>query len=165
MSSGGRVAAVTATVITCALFITTTFVGNDSWFPAAPFRMFATAAPSDGEIEILRVEAVTATGDRFLLTQDNSGVRPAEVEGHADAMARDPELVRRLGDGFVARHPHGPEPVAIEIIYTKLEVEDGSLTGQCREVVQAGWYSDGPVPPSDGSRSTTSCSRGITSAW
>lgn len=161
----GRTACVAATLGVCLLLVVASLVGNDSWFPAAPFRMFARASTTDGNIKILRVEAVDANMERFLLTQDNSGIRWAEVEGHARRMRSDPNLVRKLGDSYAAPAGETTHLLAIEVIYTLLEVKNGSLTGQCREVVEAAWYLDGPVPPSDGSASPSSCARGITSTW
>lgn len=165
MSMGGKIAGIAVTAICTLLMLTTTAVGNDSWFPFAPMRMFATAADPNGIIEILRVEAVNENGQRMLLTQQNSGIRWAEVDGQKDQMAEDPELVKTLADAY---HHHGPYKsrlVAVEVLVSNYYLEGGELTGRCETVLAASWYEDEPPPPTDGSLSPTSCERGLTSTW
>lgn len=165
MSSGGKIAGITVTLLCALLMFATTAVGNDSWFPFAPMRMFATAANPNGIIEILRVEAVNENGQRMLLSQQNSGIRWAEVDGQRDAMAEDPELVKTLADAYAHHGPKKPALIAVEILVSNYYLENGSLTGRCETVLAASWYVGEPPPPTDGSLSPTSCERGLTSTW
>lgn len=165
LSPAGLVATVSVTIMCTLLMIVTTAAGNDSWFPFAPMRMFATAADPNGFIEILRVEAVNENGQRMLLSQENSGVRWAEVDGQKDAMAEDPELVKQLADAYAHHGPQKPKLIAVEVIVSNYYLEDGSLTGECDTIVAASWYAGEKPPPTDGSLSPTSCERGLTSTW
>ncbi len=165
MSMGGKIAGIAVTVVCTVLMLATTAVGNDSWFPFAPMRMFATAANPNGIVEILRVEAVNDKGQRMLLTQQNSGVRWAEVDGQKDDMAEDPELVKTLADAYHHHGPHKAPLIAVEVLVSNYHLKDGQLTGECETILAASWYAGEPPPPTDGSLSPTSCERGLTSAW
>ncbi|GAA4922541.1 hypothetical protein LX16_5012 [Stackebrandtia albiflava] len=164
MRLGARVTALAVTTVCALVMFATTAWGNDSWFPFAPMRMFATAADPNGVIEILRVEAVNENGQRMLLSQENSGIRWAEVDGQRDKMAEDPMLVKTLADAYHHHGPHKPKLIAVEILVSNYQLEDGSLTGECDTVLAASWYEDEVPPPTDGSLSPLSCERGF-SSW
>ena len=162
ISRRARIAWLIATFGLSTLLVATTFVGDDSWFPAAPFRMFSYTVAPDGQIEIYRVEGVNANGTRMLLGEQKTGLRWADIMGQADAMADDPSLVQNIADSYDAKHPHHAKMVAVELIFAVYDLEGGSLSGKCEDKVIASWYAAGTEKPapSDGSLSPSSCSQG-----
>ncbi|MGH8795138.1 MAG: hypothetical protein ACRDXX_21170 [Stackebrandtia sp.] len=162
-----RALCITATVVVTVAFAAGTVSADDNWFPFAPMRQFSHGVDADGEIEVYRVEGVNAHDSRFLLSQGKTGMRWAEIEGQKDEMAEDPMLAKDIAEAYEERNPHKPEVIAVELIFAVYDLEDGSLTGECKETVVASWYHDEYPKPavSTGELSPRSCSQGVVAEW
>ena len=81
----GRRVRVVATLITGVLLLAGTLWGTDDDFPFGPFRMYSTAPDPNGAARDTRVEGVDADGRTVAITEGNSGIRRAEIEGQQQA--------------------------------------------------------------------------------
>src|SRR5919202_3379811 len=97
LSRRGRAVRVAVTGIAAALLLAGTLWGQDDDFPFGPFRMFATAPGPDADAPDTRVEGVDITGRTVLLTEANSGLRRAEIEGQERAYVEHPDRLRQVG--------------------------------------------------------------------
>src|SRR5689334_22887649 len=99
-SARGRTARMVITVIGVAVLLAGTLFGTDDHFPFGPFRMFATTNAWSEPISIARAEVVDAQGRVIVLTEANSGVRRAEVEGQLDRFRSAPSALAGLGEAY-----------------------------------------------------------------
>lgn len=131
-----RVAATAAVFIA---LLTGTLAGTDDHFPLGPFRMFATTNKWDEPVSVARAEIVDSAGTRIELTEANSGVRRAEIEGQLDEFRGNPPLLKSLASAYQARHPGGPRPVAVIVMLRHHELSRHGPTGRWRDEVVAAW--------------------------
>src|SRR5919112_5772690 len=105
LSTRGRTIRVAVTLAGVVLLLLGTFWGQDDDFPFGPFRMYSTAPDPDADAPDTRVEGVDTTGRTVLLTEANSGLRRAEIEGQQQAYVDHPEGLRQ---GAIAYAAHSP---------------------------------------------------------
>ncbi|MEV0649669.1 hypothetical protein AB0I28_30875 [Phytomonospora sp. NPDC050363] len=139
LTTRGRLVRVLIALVGMAALASGTLYGQDDWFPLAPFRMFSTTDDPNKPVDIARVDAIDVTGARFELTERNSGVRRAEVEGQMAALKADPALVAAIAAAYEQHSPDAPELVRIEIIVEHHELKDGSATGVVVDEVVTAW--------------------------
>lgn len=140
LSRRGLAVRVLATVIGAALLLGGTLRGSDDDFPFGPFSMFAGVNRLDDPAPDTRVEAVAADGTRLLLTERNTGIRRAEIEGQMDRMATDPALLAAVVRAYQERHPTAPRLVSATVVVRWHELKGGEPTGVYRDEVRASWH-------------------------
>ena len=139
LSPTGRIVRVLVALTGMVALAAGTLYGQDDWFPLAPFRMFSTTDDPNKPVDIARVDAVDETGARFEVTERNSGVRRAEVEGQMAALKADPNLVAAIATAYREHNPGAPALVLIEVIVEHHELSGGSVTGVVVDEVVASW--------------------------
>ena|SRR5689334_4238710 len=139
LTARGRWIRVAATVICGVLLLGGTLYGVDDDFPFGPFRMYATAPDPNGDAKDTRVEGVDVNGRTVQLTEGNSGIRRAEIEGQEGAYVADPA---RLADVAAAYAQHTPEAAAlreVRIVVRWHDIEHARPTGTYHDQVIADW--------------------------
>jgi len=135
----GRAARLTATAAGAVLLLLGTFAGQDDHFPFGPFRMYSTAPGPDDDAPDTRVEGVDATGRTVVLTEANSGLRRAEIEGQQHAYESDPSRLRQVAAAYAEKSPSAPPLREVRIVIRWAGVEDSRPTGETRDEVVARW--------------------------
>src|SRR3954464_15118680 len=80
-------------------FVAGSVVGQDTWWPFSPWRMFSTSTPPSGAVVAMAVEVRTATDPRGRpadLPPSSIGLNRAEVEGRVPQIQSEPERLRTL---------------------------------------------------------------------
>jgi hypothetical protein len=113
------------------LVLAGTIWGSDDDFPAGPFRMYATAARTTGNVRTAELWGVRADGVRVLLEAHDVGLRRAELEGQLPRFRAEPDLLAAL-----AR----PEYVEIRLEERVRPVVDRRVSGEERRVLIASWH-------------------------
>lgn len=139
MSAWGRAARLVVTALVAIALLTGTVAGDDVDFPFGPFRMYSTTDRVDAPVDSTRVEAVDASGRRLELTGELSGLRRAEIEGHAAAFRRNPTLLADVAEAYDRRHPDRPPVVQVTIVVRRYALQGGVPTGSYRDTVLATW--------------------------
>jgi hypothetical protein len=139
----GKAVRITVTTVVLALVTATTFWGADDFFPFAPFKMYSFSKELDGWAGSTRLEAVNEEGERFSLTAAATGFRRAEMEGQKSRFVDDPSLLAHIAEAYENANPHKPEIVTVEIVESRYRLEDGYVTGEVIEVVEASWTREG----------------------
>jgi hypothetical protein len=127
------------TVVVAALLLFGTLWGQDDMFPFGPFRMYATADKLNAPVANTRFELVDTTGSVVELTQDNTGIRRAEIEGQLTRFQRDPALLKVIDQAYVARNPHAAAAVTVRIIVRWEDLKGGVPTGAYHDQTIATW--------------------------
>lgn len=135
----GRRIRVIMTIIVAAVLLFGTLWGQDDMFPFGPFRMYATADKLNAPVADTRFELVDTTGATVELTQNNTGIRRAEIEGQLGRFRTDPSLLRVIDEAYVARNPKAPTAVTVRIVIRWEELKGGVPTGASRDETIATW--------------------------
>jgi hypothetical protein len=135
----GRLSRLVSTGIGLLLLLAGTAVGTDDHFPFGPFRMYATTNRWDEPISVARAEVVDESGARIELTEGNSGVRRAELEGQLGRFRADPALLDGLARAYRDRNPTAPRPVEVTVLLRHHEIGHRGPTGRWRDEVVANW--------------------------
>lgn len=139
LSHRGRRARIVATVVGVALLLAGTLVGTDDDFPFGPFRMFATTNSWDEPIRTARAEIITTDGGTIELTEHNSGVRRAELEGQLDRFRAEPSRLAPLAAAYRARNPDADRPASVTVLVRNHEIGRTGPTGHYTDEVVATW--------------------------
>jgi hypothetical protein len=140
LSRRGLGVRVLATLLGAALLLGGTLWGSDDDFPFGPFSMFAGVNRLDDPAPDTRVEAVAADGTHLLLTERNTGIRRAEIEGEMDRMAADPALLGAVVRAYQERNPAAPPILSATVVIRWHELKGGEPTGVYRDEVKASWH-------------------------
>jgi hypothetical protein len=135
----GRAVRVAATALGAALLLAGTLWGQDDHFPFGPFRMYSTAPDPDADAPDTRVEGVDAAGRTIVLTEANSGLRRAEIEGQQQAYEDDPARLRQVALAYAERNPGGAPLTEVRIVIRWVGIQDSRPTGTTRDEVIATW--------------------------
>jgi len=135
----GRSIRVAVTLVVTAVLLYGTVRGQDDLFPFGPFRMYATADRLNSPVADTRFELVDTTGTVVELTQDNTGIRRAEIEGQLGRFQKDPALLKVVDDAYVSRNPRAPAAVTVRIIVRWDYLKNGTPTGAYRDQTIATW--------------------------
>jgi hypothetical protein len=139
LSPRGRTTRIVITVLGVALLLAGTLFGTDDHFPFGPFRMFATTNEWSEPISIARAEVVDVEGRTIVLTEGNSGVRRAEVEGQLDRFRREPAALAGLADAYRAHNPSAPKVVRVAVVIRHHEISRSGPTGHYTDETVAEW--------------------------
>ena len=135
---GRRLRAI-ATLIAGMLLLAGTLWGTDDDFPFGPFRMYSTAPDPNGDARDTRVEGVDADGRTVAVTEGNSGIRRAEIEGQQAAYVADPARLSGVAAAYESHSPGAPELRTVRIVVRWHGIEHARPTGQWRDEVVAEW--------------------------
>ena len=139
LSRRGRAVRVAVTAIGAAVLLAGTLWGQDDDFPFGPFRMYATAPDPNADAPDTRVEGVDAAGRTVPLTESNSGLRRAEIEGQQQAYVDHPGRLRHVAIAYAARNPGAAPLKTVRIVIHWVGIEDARPTGTSYEQVVAQW--------------------------
>jgi hypothetical protein len=139
LSSRGRAVRVAVTAIGAAVLLAGTLWGQDDDFPFGPFRMYATAPDPNADAPDTRVEAVDTTGRTVQLTEWNTGLRRAEIEGQQQSYVDHPQRLRQVAIAYAARNPGAAPLSTVRIVIRWVGIQDARPTGTSYDEVVAQW--------------------------
>ncbi len=139
LSRRGLRARVLSTFAGLLLLLAGTLWGQDDHFPFGPFRMYSTAPDPNGAAKDARVEAVDVTGRTVVITEANSGIRRAEIEGQQQQYVETPSRLSRIAEAYGQRRPTAPALREVRIVIRWHGVQDSRPTGTYRDEVIAAW--------------------------
>jgi hypothetical protein len=135
----GRWIRVAFTAAAAVLLLLGTFWGQDDDFPFGPFRMYSTAPDPNAAAKDTRVEGVDVAGKVVPLTESNSGIRRAEIEGQQVAYVADPARLREVADAYAERNPAAPALHEVRLVIRWHGVRHSRPTGTWTDQVIADW--------------------------
>jgi len=139
LTARGRWIRVVATVICGGLLLAGTVAGVDDDFPFGPFRMYATGPDPNGDAKDTRVEGTDVDGRTVQITEGNSGIRRAEIEGQEGAYVATPSRLAEVASAY-AQHTPGATPLrAVRIVVRWYGIEHARPTGKYHDQVIAEW--------------------------
>jgi hypothetical protein len=139
LSRQGRAARVAGTAICAVLLLAGTLWGVDDDFPFGPFRMYATAPGPDEDAPDTRVEGVDTTGRTVVLTERNSGLRRAEIEGQQQAYVENPSRLKQVALAYADQTPGAAPLREVRIVIHWVDIEHARPTGTSHDEVIARW--------------------------
>ena len=139
LSARGRAVRVVVTALGALLLLAGTLWGQDDHFPFGPFRMYSTAPDPDAPAPDTRVEGVDAAGRTVVLTEANSGIRRAEIEGQQHRYVDDPARLRQVALAYADRTPGAPPLVEVRIVVRWQGISDARPTGTSTDQVVVRW--------------------------
>ncbi len=135
----GRAARMLVTLFGGVLLLAGTLWGQDDHFPFGPFRMYSTGGAPDAPAPDTRVEGVDARGAVVVLTERNSGIRRAEIEGQQQSYAAEPARLRQLATAYAVRNPGAAALVEVRIVIRWHGVRDSRPTGTYSDQTVVRW--------------------------
>jgi hypothetical protein len=135
----GRAVRVAVAALGTALVLAGTLWGGDDDFPFGPFRMYSTAPDPDADAPDTRVEGVDTTGRTVELTEANSGLRRAEIEGQQQAYVDNPSRLRQVAIAYADRTPGAAPLKEVRIVIRWVGIEHARPTGTSHDQVIAEW--------------------------
>jgi hypothetical protein len=135
----GRTVRVAVAALGTALLLAGTLWGQDDDFPFGPFRMYSTAPDPDADAPDTRVEGVDTTGRTVELTEANSGLRRAEIEGQQQAYVDNPSRLRQVAIAYADRTPGAAPLKEVRIVIRWVGIEHARPTGTSHDQVIAQW--------------------------
>jgi hypothetical protein len=139
LSVRGRWVRVAATLICGMLLLAGTLFGVDDDFPFGPFRMYSTAPDPNGDAKDTRVEGTDTAGKIVPITEGNSGIRRAEIEGQQAAYEATPARLAEVAAAYARHTPDAPELRSVRIVIRWHGIEHARPTGTWRDQVVAEW--------------------------
>ncbi len=124
------------------LFVAGSVVGQDSWWPFSPWRMFSTSQAATGSVDAMAIQVLTADDGTWApapLTPSSVGLNRAEVEGRSSQIVRDPALLGTLAASHAVLRPSEPAWVAVRLVRESTVVVDRRPTGEVRTTELARW--------------------------
>lgn len=138
LSVTGKTIRVVALVLGLALLLAGTLWGQDNAFPFGPFRMYSTRDQLNQPVRATRIDGVTTTGRRLVISGTETGLRPAEVEGQLSRFQQHPTLLATLAHAYEQRH-HGRRLARVEMVRRDFTVVHGRASGRYYDTVLATW--------------------------
>jgi hypothetical protein len=135
----GRAARMLVTLFGGVLLLAGTLWGQDDHFPFGPFRMYSTGGAPDAPAPDTRVEGVDARGAVVVLTERNSGIRRAEIEGQQQSYAAEPARLRQVATAYAVRNPGAAALVEVRIVIRWHGVRDSRPTGTYSDQTVVRW--------------------------
>lgn len=123
-------------------FLAGTAVGQDSWWPFGPWRMYATATPPTGGVAVLAIEVRTADDGSWRpapLEPASTGLNRAEIEGRIPAVLADPGMLGALARTHSRLRPEEPAWVGVRVVRVERVLVDRRPTGEVRRTVVVTW--------------------------
>ncbi len=138
----GRTWRVAVLAVLTAVFLAGSLVGQDSWWPFSPWRMFSTSQAATGSVDAMAIQVRTADDASWRpapLTPSAVGLNRAEVEGRSSQIVRDPALLGTLAASHARLRPDEPAWVAVRLVRESTVVVDRRPTGEVRTSELARW--------------------------
>ncbi|HSK55608.1 MAG TPA: hypothetical protein VK908_10145 [Jiangellales bacterium] len=123
-------------------YLAGTLVGDDHWWPLAPWRMYSTSTAPTGAVSVpvLQVQGMEdETWRDTPLRPRNIGLSRAELEGRQDVVLRDPAVLATIAATHARLDPDDPPWTGVRLVRRSTVIEDRSPTGAVRERVLAEW--------------------------
>lgn len=120
---------VLATLVLVVLLLNGSLRLEDRAWPFGPMSQYAFSPPANDTIEITRVYALLADGQRVEvpLRVETAAISRAEVEARIPYIERDPSLLRTVSDGWTARNPTRPRPVELFLVEDRTHLLRGRV--------------------------------------
>ena len=135
----GKVVRLIVTIVVFALLVAGTVVGSDDDFPFGPFSMYSSAHDPDKGVVSNTVQAVLENGRVVAVSDGETGMRRAEIEGQLPRFVEDPQLLETLAIAHERRRPDDPRYAAVRILRRSYEMRDGKPVGTVTEDIVAQW--------------------------
>jgi hypothetical protein len=129
-----------ATLIGAVLLLAGTVVGSDDDFPFGPFKMYSTTDKLDAPVADTRVDAVDASGRHWVLTDSETGIRRAEIEGQLSSFTAAPARLSVVADAYARRNPHAPRLTELAVVVRWHELRGGQPTGGYHDETKVVWH-------------------------
>jgi hypothetical protein len=139
LSVSGRRVRLAATLLVAGVLLAGTLWGQDDAFPFGPFRMYATTDRPDAPVRDTRLQGVDTAGNRITLTESDTGIRRAEIEGQLDQIRADPGRLGAVAAAYAGRHPRAPRLVEVSVVVRWHELSGGRPTGHFHDQTLATW--------------------------
>lgn len=139
LAAPGKFVRLVVTVVVFGLLLAGTFLGSDDDFPFGPFSMYSSAHDPDQGVVSNTVQAVLDDGRVVAVSDGETGMRRAEIEGQLPRFVENPELLETLAVAHERRRPDGPRYAAVRILRRSYQLEDGRPLGTVTEDVVAQW--------------------------
>ena len=121
-------------------------IGDDHWWPFAPWRMFSTSTKPTGAVTVSAIEIQTASDPTWRgtgLNPANVGLNRAEVEGQQPELRANPSMLATLAESHARLNP-GDEPwTGVRLVRRSTVIENREPTGETVTRVVAEWTEDG----------------------
>lgn len=121
------------------LLIAGTVAGSDDHFPFGPFSMYSSAHDPNAGVVSNTVEAVLDDGRVVAVSDGDTGMRRAEVEGQLPRFIEDPKILEQLAVAHERRRPDAPRYAAVRVVRRSYQLRDGRPAGAVTEEVVAEW--------------------------
>ncbi|MGL5816251.1 MAG: hypothetical protein ACRCYR_01705 [Phycicoccus sp.] len=144
----GAVARAWRTLVVVALavgFAAGSLVGDDHWWPFAPWRMFSTSTAPGGAVVYMSIEVRTDRGAPWRpagITPETVGLNRAEVEGRIPQIIADPSMLGTLAGAHARLRPDDPRWSGVRLVRNAAVLDGRSPTGEVRQTVLATWSAD-----------------------
>jgi hypothetical protein len=135
----GRPVRWAATLLVGALLLAGSIWGDDDDFPFGPFRMYSSVPDVNAPAPDTRVEATDASGATVPLTETNTGIRRAEIEGQLSRFRQDPALLEVVAAAYARHNPRAAALRQVEIVIRWHDIRDGAPTGAWHDEVVSTW--------------------------
>ena len=139
IGSRGRVARMVGTAAAAVLLLYGTVAGTNDWFPFGPFTMYAGHYPPNGVITSNSLMARTADGREMVVTEADTGLTRAEMEGELFSFEQDPGRLASLAQAFHLRHPGASPYVEMWIAQQRWRLHNRAVSAQST-VILAKWH-------------------------
>ncbi len=139
LSVRGRRLRVLATLIAGVLLLAGTLWGADDDFPFGPFRMYSTAPDPNGAAKDTRVEGVDTQGRTVAITEGNSGLRRAEIEGQQQAYVDEPARLSQVATAYEEHSPGATPLRTVRIVVRWHQIRHARPSGDAYDEVIAEW--------------------------
>jgi hypothetical protein len=127
-------------------YLAGSLVGDDHWWPLAPWRMFSTSTSPDAAVTVSALQVRTAAEPVWRdtgLTPANVGLNRAEVEGRHNQILADPAMLETLAEAHARLRPADAPWTGVRLVRRSTVLADRAPTGETRERVVAEWTVDG----------------------
>jgi hypothetical protein len=139
LGSRGRAVRLAGAAAAVVLLLGGTVAGTNDWFPFGPFTMYAGHYAPNGVITSNSLMAQTAAGRDVLVTEADTGLTRAELEGELFSFQKDPGRLGSLARAFHLRHPGASPYVEMWIAQQRWQLHNRTVVRQSA-VILAQWH-------------------------
>ena len=139
LGAPGKVVRLGVTGLVLGLLVAGTVVGSDDHFPFGPFSMYSSAHDPNTGVVSNTVEAVLDDGRVVAVSDGDTGMRRAEVEGQLPRFIEDPQILEQLAVAHERRRPDAPRYAAVRVVRRSYQLRDGRPVGIVTEDIVAEW--------------------------
>lgn len=142
LSAASRAWRLAVLVVLTATFLAGSLVGQDSWWPFSPWRMFSTSQAPTGSVIAMALQVQTAAQPTWrptAITPWSVGLNRAEVEGRSTQIAGDPAMLGTLAASHARLRPNDARWTGVRLVREETVVVDRRPTGELRVTEVARW--------------------------